>query len=67
MKNELKLIRTGTNKDNYRRFYLYNGKYIDVYKFNNILDNWYYMGYDVKKYDMHRSNQHIYVYYTKEA
>lgn len=54
MKNELKLIRIGTDNSNYKRFYLYNGKYTDVYRFNNILEGWDFMGYDIKKYEMHR-------------
>lgn len=59
--NELKLIRYGEDK----RIYLHNGKYIDVDKFNQILDGWYYMGYDIKKYDMHTGNRHIFVWYVK--
>lgn len=65
MKNELKIVRIGTNQYNYKRIYLHNGKYISIDTFNNILDGWDFMGYDIKKYEMHRGNQHIFVWYVK--
>lgn len=64
MRNELKLVRIGTDPDA-KRVYLYNRNYINVDRFNDILDSWYYMCYDVKKYDMHRGNQHIFIWYVK--
>lgn len=62
MREELKLIKTGNEPDAVR-VYMYNDRYINVDTFNNILDSWYYSGYDVKKYTMQRGNQHIFVWY----
>ena len=64
MREELKLIRTG-NDPNAVRVYMYNGRYINVDTFNNILDGWYYSGCDVKKYTMEHRDQFITVWYIK--
>ena len=54
----IKIIRTQN-----KVVYLYNGKYIDVDKCNNILSNWEFMGYDVKQYTMKLANKTITVIY----
>jgi len=59
--SELKLIRCGEEKV----VYLHNNKYVSVDTFNNILDGWYYMGYDIKKYSMNKDNRQICVWYIK--
>ena len=40
-------------------------KIIDVDTFNNILDNWEFMGYKVKQYTMHNKGKKITVFYWK--
>ena len=56
----LKIIRT-----NNKVVYLYDHKIIDVDTFNNILDNWEFMGYKVKQYTMHNKGKKITVFYWK--
>lgn len=62
MKEELKLI---VNIKTNKRVYMYNNNYISVDRFNDILDSWEFMGYNIKKYDMRKGNQHIFVWYVK--
>ena len=45
--------------------YLEDNKFIDVDKLNNIIDNWQFLGYDVKHYTMKCKNKSITVFYRK--
>ena len=50
---------------NERICYLQDNKFIDVDRLNNILDNWQFFGYDVKRYTMKCKNKSITVFYRK--
>lgn len=56
----IKIIRTQN-----KVVYLYDGKYIDVDRLNNILDNWEFMGYDIKQYSMNCKGKRITIIYRK--
>lgn len=56
----LKAIHTKT-----RIYYLQDNKFIDVDRFNNIISNWEFMGYDIKQYTMRCKNRDITIIYRK--
>lgn len=56
----LKIIRT-----KYKVVYLYDKQFIDVDRFNNIISNWEFMGYDIKQYTMRCKNRDITIIYRK--
>lgn len=46
-----------------RRYYIVSNKYVSVDVFNNILSNWEFMGYTVKKYIISTAKCKVVVWY----